>query len=207
MVGVRSSGDRVAEAVTRYAVRFHQDTAEGEIASPLGVWLLMALLAPAVTGVSRRELERVLGMDANTACAAAGQLLADPHPEVLAAWVNGLPEPVERGDIPAQQQGDAWAERHTAGLITSVPTFEPLTELILASAIASRVDWWEPYEVVPAGELGPASPWTDNVRTVLRAPGVQRLDHHPHRSRRRTNDRVSRGRTRGSAPRSVRCGV
>jgi hypothetical protein len=179
-----SSGDRVAEAVTQYAVRFHQDTTEGEIASPLGMWLLMALLAPAVTGGGRRDLEGVLGLDANTASAAAGRLLADPHPEVLAAtaawtdpvvqaglagWVDGLPESVERGDIPTQDRADAWADRRTSGLIKSFPTIWPLTELILASAIACGVDWWEPYEVVSAAELGPASPWTDNLHTVLRA--------------------------------------
>jgi hypothetical protein len=49
------------------------------VSSPLGLWLLLVLLAPAAYGDPRVELERVLGVDVDEAFARTSDLLADPH--------------------------------------------------------------------------------------------------------------------------------
>jgi hypothetical protein len=47
--------------VSAYADRFDRALSEGtnSIGSPLGAWLLLALVAPAATGSERAELEEV----------------------------------------------------------------------------------------------------------------------------------------------------
>jgi len=55
------------------------------VASPLGAWLLLALAAPACAGDDLRQLEEILGADADTAAGFAAELLANPHPLVHAA--------------------------------------------------------------------------------------------------------------------------
>jgi len=46
----------------------------------------------------------------------------------------------------------------------------PQTLLLLASALATRVSWQEPFKVASAAALGAASPWAGRVRTILRSP-------------------------------------
>jgi hypothetical protein len=42
--------------------------------------------------------------------------------------------------------------------------------LALATALATRVSWEEPFDVAPATGLGPASAWAGRLTTVLRTP-------------------------------------
>jgi len=62
------------------------------------------------------------------------------------------------------------------GLINQFPVaITPLTRLVLASALATKVSWQERLEVVPAAEhVRDPSPWADRVQNVLldRAPVV-----------------------------------
>jgi hypothetical protein len=171
-----------------YAQRLHTVIGdEHHVASPLGAWLLLALCAPASTGASRDELAGILGMDAMRAATAAAALLDNPHPLVpsatamwhrpgydiggLSRWKATLPRATEVGPLPDQASLDAWAREHTLGLIERFPLqMSPAVVLALASALATRVSWEEPFEVVPAGELGPHSSWAGRLTRALRTP-------------------------------------
>lgn len=153
------------------------------VASPLGVWLLLAVTAPVATGEVRAELEAALGLPAEDAAKAAGELLSDPPRALLAAaalwvrqqdgtealerWTAGLPATVEAGPIPSQAEADAWAERHTRGLIRRFPVEVQSARLLLASALATRVSWTVPFELLPSERLSPGRPFRERVRTML----------------------------------------
>lgn len=152
------------EPIAAYAARLNPILlTEHAVTSPLGVWLLAALVAPAASGASRDGLEAVLGCAADDAAARAAQLLGDPHPAVAAAaavwdkqlgagfaeWASGLPGVVERGAVPSKADADAWARERTQGMIEqfSIETDE-LTRLILASALATDISWVQPLQEV-----------------------------------------------------------
>lgn len=172
--------------LARYAERLHGAAGDAHhVASPLGAWLLLALTAPAATGDARAGLEDALGTDAATASATAHALLAAPHPLVAAAtalwerqpftgldrWRAGLPERTERGPLPDQAALDSWARERTGGLIERFPVaVEADTLLILASALATRVSWADPFQVAPADQLGADSAWAGRLERVLRTP-------------------------------------
>ncbi|MGN9778264.1 hypothetical protein ACTMS0_21230 [Micromonospora sp. H33] len=178
----------IPACVARYAERLHSALGDRHhVASPLGAWLLLALVAPAAAGTPRAELEEVLGTDAEAAADAARALLADPHPLVgaatglwqaagvdspgLASWRAGLPPSTQTGPLPDHAALDAWAREHSLGLIDRFPlemTADVL--LVLASALATRVSWAEPFQVTGAEALGPGSAWAARLRRVLRTP-------------------------------------
>jgi hypothetical protein len=161
-----------ADLVLRYAERFHDRyLREHGVASALGLWLLLALVAPAAEGEVRRELEEHLGCDADEASRRAGALLASPHPAVRAAvavratqgfvndrfrqWDESLIAEVETGPMPSQQEADHWAARNTGGMIDRFPvTIQPDEAMVLASALATDVSWIEPFTDVDSSELG-----------------------------------------------------
>jgi hypothetical protein len=186
---------QLAGCVARYASRLHATVGDRHhVASPLGAWLLVAMAAPASTGPDREALTEVLGCGAYDAAVAAAGLLAAPHPEVTSAaaawtkpgaiftdafltWQRRLPPQVATGDLPDQAGLDAWVREHTLGLIDKAPvTWGPDLFFVLASALATRVSWQVPFTLVPAAELGAASPWSDRLGQVLRAPA------HGHRA-------------------------
>jgi hypothetical protein len=159
------------------------------ISSPLGMWLLLAACATAASGAARSDLEEALGCSATNAAAHLGRFLDHPPPalhEALALWVGeadvtpafsqwrtALPSQVESGRIPFQEAADAWVEDHTLGLIKHLPyEISPLTRLILASVVATKVSWVVPFDVVPArGQFRASSPWIDRVDDVLLGTG------------------------------------
>jgi len=162
------------------------------VSSPLGIWLLLAACATAASGDSQRAIEDALGCPAAEATTHLSRFLEAPPPALhsaLALWVRSadrtsplvdwsstLPPQVARGPIPSQTEADAWADRHTMGLIDRFPIeITPRTRLVLASALATKVTWPEPLEVVPAAEhVRDSSPWVDRVENVLldRSPVV-----------------------------------
>jgi hypothetical protein len=175
----------VAALVARYARRFHEVVGyEHHVASPLGAWLLLALCGAATRGEERRQLEDVLGCDADGAASVAAGLLEAPHPAVAAAaavwnkkgkgdpsWLAWLPPGVERGPIPSQEEADAWAREHTFGLIERFPLWGTSDyHVLLASALATKVSWDRPFDLAPGSALGPASPWGNQVEQVLASP-------------------------------------
>jgi len=177
--------------LAQYAERLHRAAGNAHhVAAPFGAWLLLALAGPAATGATRAALEEALGTDVDRAAAAARALLAAPHPLVaaatalwertpsagLAGWRATLPERTQTGPLPDQAALDAWARENTDGLIDRFPiTVAPDLLLILASALATRVSWAEPFDVAPADQLGPGSAWAGGLERVLRTPG------HGHR--------------------------
>lgn len=170
-----SASDRLsplAGFVSGYASRFNQRFDGGHaVASPLGVWLLLALAAPAVPGSARADLETALGLDAAEATDRVRALLDQPHPAVHAAvalwaretrldpdftaWAGELPGPLERGPIPGQDWADAWAREKTGGMVERFPLrLTPASLLVLASALATEVSWFAPMATAPASRLG-----------------------------------------------------
>jgi hypothetical protein len=167
--------DQSISALGRYAERLHARAGPGHhVVSPLGAWILVALCAT-VAGdeKARGELADVLGTDPVPAAAFAARLLADPHPLVAAgagAWVRParetprikqwrteLPAVVDTGDIPNQEEMDRWTAERTLGLIKRFPI--DLSEdvvCLLATALATKVSWEVPFEVVDAAALGPS---------------------------------------------------
>lgn len=145
------------ELISGYAARFNPATLDGHaVSSPLGLWLLLALIGPATEGSVRRDLEAVLGTSVGDAANRAAALLGEPHPAVsaLAAvwdrnvgpafdeWAHTLPGVVESGPVPTQAFADDWARTNTNGMIDEFPLqIDELTRLILASALATDIAW------------------------------------------------------------------
>jgi len=179
--------------IARYAAVFHDVVGGGghHVASPLGAWLLLGLAAPAASGADSDELVGVLGTGGGAAAALAAELLARPHPLVASAaavwnrpgtvdqdWLDGLPAEVERGDIPTQAEADAWARGKTSGLVERFPiTISDWIYLLMATALAAKVSWERPFDLVNASALGPGSPWVALPGRVLSSP-----EHPGHRA-------------------------
>jgi len=181
-----------AALVARYADRFHAALVDGAhtVTSPLGGWLLLAVVAPAATGEERARLEEVLGTDVDDACARATAVLADPHPAVAVAaavwarpehmapafpaWAARVRGPVTVGGMPTPAEADAWARAHTLDLIRSFPaSIDSDTTVVLADALATRVRWEVPFDRVPSSLLGGS--WADAVGTVLSSAPAHRI--------------------------------
>ena len=176
----------VAVPLKDYARRFHAQVGpRHHVGSPLGAWLLLALCAPASEGENRNILNARLGTESGSAADLAAVLLADPHPlvpvaagswyrepagETLSHWLAGLPPQVDRGPLAGPAELDAWASRHTGGLIERFPLNDPSIWLLVATAIATKVSWERPFDLVPAAALGPSSPWAGVVHQVLATP-------------------------------------
>jgi hypothetical protein len=177
----------VAVPLATYARRFHAEAGpRHHVGSPLGAWLLLALCAPASEGETRNFLNALLGTESGSAADLAAVLLADPHPlvpvgaaawykqpppgEILPRWLAGLPPQVDRGPLVSQAELDAWASRHTGGLIERFPLNDPSIWFLVATAIAAKVSWERPFDLVPASALGPSSPWAGSLHQVLATP-------------------------------------
>jgi hypothetical protein len=182
-------------AVARYAGRLHAAAgARHHVASPLGARLLLALCVPAADPETRAELATVLGIDPDVAYDHATALLERPHrlvasaaavwhlpgsAQALAGWLSCLPEPVTSGDLPDQAVLDAWAREHTYGLIDRFPLdIVPEVELVLANALATKVSWQVPFDVVPVDAAGTGNGWVARVQRLLRTP--QEPGHHAY---------------------------
>ena len=179
---------QLAPALSSYAQRLHKSVRDDHhIVSPLGAWMLLALCARGSDGRLRDELTKVLGMDVDLAATAVASLVEKPHPAVatgagiwtsrelhagLAQWLAQLPVPVDRGEIPGKAALDKWAAERTRGLIRQFPVqIPPESLLVLATALATKVAWVEPYLSVPSRELDgrDASDWSRQVERVLRS--------------------------------------
>jgi hypothetical protein len=183
-----ATAQRLTELVGAYSRRVYPavlaQQEEDSVSSPLGIWLLLAACLTGAAGAEREDLEGAVGCSP----AEAGELLAgflrEPPPalhaaiavwtaaaqgtDALAAWLKGLPPEVESGEVPTQQQADEWADRHTLGLIKRFPVDLALARIVLSSALATRVSWRAPFELVAAGEhLAQSSPWRGRVLRVL----------------------------------------
>ncbi|MEV7216351.1 serpin family protein [Kitasatospora cineracea] len=149
----------------------------GQVWTALGVWPLLAMLAAGAGGPAQAELERALGVPVEQAPSAARELLAQVRAvpgcaaalglwtareiEVEPDWVAQLGPSLWRqltGD-PAKDRAelDGWARERTGGLIHRMPVETTGAQLVLASALAVRTSWAEPFQE----RRGPAAdgPW------------------------------------------------
>ena len=152
--------------------------------SPVGIWMLLCAALVAAGGSDRERLERAVGCPREE----TGELLeafVNHVPEALKAavalwarsesttdafqrWIRELPTGVDSGPMPSQTAANDWARRNTLGLIPSFPTNVDEMLVVLASAVATRVSWEDPFEIATARErFSPASPWQDKVDQVL----------------------------------------
>jgi len=183
------AGMELCALVCGYADRFAAlGRGEHHVGSPLGAWLVLALAAPAATGDLADRIVDALGADLTTAHRLAVQLLTHPHPAVSAAaaawsqrgltgldpWLATLPAGVQTGPVPTQDEADAWARGHTFGLIDQFPLDTGGAQVLLASALATRVTWVTPFETTDATDL--RGPWSTRLTRVLRAPRA--VGHH-----------------------------
>ncbi|MCL2092488.1 MAG: hypothetical protein FWH11_15030 [Micrococcales bacterium] len=182
--GLGTPDRSTADLVAGFTAGFTQRTlTEHGVVSGLGVWLLLALLAPGAPGPARTVLEEALGTDAPDAAARAAELLDNAHPDVAQAlavwaqrvlltpafdrWAAGLPGAVARGAMPTQEQADTWTAQETRGLIGRFPiTLRPLTgpsptAVVLTSALATQIRWSTLFDLADeplGGAFVPAQP-------------------------------------------------
>lgn len=164
----------------------------GTVLTAAGVWPLLALLAGPSAGPARTELAEALGTDPERAPSEAWALLGalDAADGVGAAaalwahralslrpeWRDGLP-PGTLGELTGtaaadQEALDAWARRHTDGLIERMPVeVTPDLLLVLASALLVRTTWAEPFGEYPL--LLTEGPWAGREVTALRRSGAE----------------------------------
>jgi hypothetical protein len=189
---VTGSEQSTGELVFRYARRFNDELVTGEhmVGSPLGAWLLVALVAPLATGGTRTRLEQVLGTDADDACARASALLDRPHRPIASGaaawsrdefvlqrfrlWAETMPPLAQTGPLPTSEQASRWARDTSLGLIESFPlAIDAETAVVLATIVATRIEWDQPFNIVSSDELG--GPFGGVVRTALKAPRRHRM--------------------------------
>ncbi|AVH56737.1 MULTISPECIES: serpin family protein [Streptomyces] len=179
-------------AVNGLTARWAGTASGGTVFSATGVWPLLALLADAAGGAARTELAEAVGIAADEAAAAGRELLGALESmrgvdtalglwtrrtlPVREDWAGGLPVDtfgVLSGDVTADKATlDAWAAQRTGGLIERMPA--PLDEdtlLVLASALALRTRWLQPFE--PGYLSATSGPWKDrHLAGLLRTTGL-----------------------------------
>jgi len=155
------------------------------VASPLGAWSLLALLAHRAPPAVRTELEAVLGCDAEDAFAFVLSLLELDHPAVplvfgawideavkspaWSAWIEQLPKEVAQGAMPTQAEANAWMAKSTRGGIPALPLdINALTAVLLTSGLAVDGKWVHSFKVSEPGELGPHEFENDVERVLVR---------------------------------------
>ncbi|MFE1175734.1 serpin family protein [Streptomyces sp. NPDC058773] len=211
-----------ARAVNDMTARWAREAVQegNTVLTAAGVWPLLALLAGPAAGPARKELAEALGIDAEYALHAGVELLAalEAAEGIDAAvglwarralalkpeWLGGLPLSA-RGELTGdaavdQRELDAWAWRHTDGLIQRMPVrLHPGIVLLLAGALLVRTTWEQPFQEFPVvpyegpwagrelAELSRSGPDVEQVRvhrtpagplTAVRVAGDNGLDVH-----------------------------
>ncbi|MEU9123307.1 serpin family protein [Streptomyces sp. NPDC048506] len=188
-------------SVNAMTARWARETVgeQGTVLTAAGVWPLLALLAGPAGGPARAELAEALGTDPEDAVregcallaaldAAAGVdtalgLWARRTLPLRPAWLNGLP-PGVHGELTCDPEADqaamdAWARRHTDGLIAQLPVqVTPDMLLLLATALLVRTTWREPFTAFPSRAY--EGPWAGRELTVLSrsGPDVEQVRVH-----------------------------
>lgn len=154
------------------------DADDNTVFSALGAWVLTAVIAGGNPNSIPKEkliqLETTLGMSLHVAYETAVELIKEA-PEVvkasLGAWLR--PDYVQSDEVaskwlnniqgtgvlhsqvglPSQAELDDWADKATLGLIKTFPyQINSETLVLIATALASKVAWREPYSVEGASE-------------------------------------------------------
>lgn len=178
---------KTVRAVNGLTARWAGVSEGGTVFSAAAVWPLLAHLADGAGGPARAELAEALGLPAGQARLAARELHAAMSVmrglhtalglwtartlELTEQWEAGLPADahgVLTGDAVTDRQAlDAWTAKRTGGLIGRMPvTLAEDTQMVLASALATRTRWLTPFDEV---ELETAhEPWATRARLGLR---------------------------------------
>lgn len=83
----------------------------------------------------------------------------------MGAWLV-LAVAAQAGPVPTKAALDEWANEHTLGLIPEFPLADATdVAVLLASALATRATWIEPFGVADAASL--ESPWSSGLSEVL----------------------------------------
>ncbi|MEV0644259.1 serpin family protein [Phytomonospora sp. NPDC050363] len=148
------------------------------VLSGAGAWPLMAALAAGAAGKAREELAEATGIEPAEAMDAVGGYAralsasaalrfstgfwASPLVTLDPTWTDRLPDAWSgslSGDLAADKRTlDTWAEERTLGLIGEMPVeLTPETMLVLATALAVRTDWAEPFKDAPL--MPQEGPW------------------------------------------------
>ncbi|POX55850.1 proteinase inhibitor I4 serpin [Streptomyces sp. Ru71] len=165
-------------AVNELTARWAGAEGGGTVFSAAGLWPLLAFLADGADGPARAELADALGVPADEAGGFARELLetlgvmrgldaalgvwTTRSLELREAWRAGLPagaHGVLTGDPEADQGAlDAWAAQATRGLVKRMPVaLTDDTDLVLATALALRTRWLQPFSERPVEFEG--GPW------------------------------------------------
>ncbi|MFE2323158.1 serpin family protein [Streptomyces sp. NPDC059385] len=173
---MRNSTVRAVNRLTRQWAARTPAGDRGTVFTAAGVWPLLALLADGADGAAREELAGALGMSAESAAGAARELLAAldgvrglqattglwnrEELPLEETWSGQLP-PGTRGGLTGDEAVDrkaldAWASDRTGGLIERMPVrVTEDTLLVLASALALRLRWIQPFEEFEGTGQGP----------------------------------------------------
>lgn len=157
-LGASGSISTIAPALGQFAesVREALQNNEFQTISPLALWLLLALMSPAVSDSG--ALSEVLGLPAEQAHLRARELLATPHPAIATAvggWLAGgaapaEPLPVALEQLTSRADLDSWVQEKTHGQIKAFPCrIDVGTLLVLATALVVSPRWSAP--LTPAG--------------------------------------------------------
>ncbi|WP_144127077.1 DUF6892 domain-containing protein [Catellatospora sichuanensis] len=131
------------------------------VVSGVGVWPLLAYLAPAADGPGRDELTAAMGVPADDAATTAAALVAllqstdgvraaigvwaRPGLDLKAQWRDSLPTGTVKV-LNNQRVLDTWVRRQTDGLLDRMPVeIDPSIKLMLASALVARTGWVHPF--------------------------------------------------------------
>ncbi|MFW0797153.1 serpin family protein [Gordonia sp. CPCC 205515] len=165
---------------------------EDSALSAAGVWPLLALLASAADEPAGTELAAALGrpvdsaqrdalelvdiLRMSTSATAALGIWASEGIPLYEAWTSGLPAGMV-GRLTDQAALDRWAADETGGLIDHFPLdISEDTALLLASALAARVRWRDPFEGYPRhggfGDSPPDKQWLRRTTSDLSAVAV-----------------------------------
>jgi hypothetical protein len=184
----RLFSEELVQRVVRYSARVRDDVLaqveQDVVWSPLAAWILLCVCLLAAEGSERDRLESIVGCSRHDARRYADTVL-EYLPSALradiAVWVNEAiatdarlrwraesPAQIEMGPVPTRVEADAWAHRNTQGIIRSFPIAVDGLDLLVASSIATKVSWEEPYQVGDARDwFSATSPWLDVVQRVL----------------------------------------
>ncbi|MFC3492502.1 serpin family protein [Glycomyces rhizosphaerae] len=158
------------------------------VASGLGIWPLLAVLATGAVEATREELLEAAGIDIGQAAYVPAALIdaarsapalrfalaawAGPRIALDPEWVAGMPVDAIgslTGDPAVDKPAlDAWASRNTDGLIEQMPiNLEEPIELLIASALSVRTTWRTPFEE----RYGPfaSGPWEGRGKVLTAA--------------------------------------
>jgi serine protease inhibitor len=170
-------------------------TSEHVVISGAGVWPLLVLLAAGADGVGREDLEKACRLDGDQGVASAHGLLKTFNFSAatrlaIAAWARadlplsdwwlaaiGSDLRLSGDPVVDQANLDAWAFKHTDGLIPGMPIkVKPSTLLLLASALSIRTKWVKPFDAYPCAFVAQEGPWSGQELAGLSGSFYNKID-------------------------------